>query len=77
MWGRIYSILIVEGLQAKSFNTPTPSGTVLLTLQFFYDLNCLGDRGSQKLKKYMSIGKEKSSGRSTALSGISLWLAGT
>lgn len=35
----IYSILRVEGLQAKPFNTQPPSGTILLISHFLYDYN--------------------------------------
>lgn len=75
----IYSILIVWELQARPFNTSnsTSKWNNFADSALFRWLNCLGDSGGQKLKKYMSAGKEKLSGRSSALSGISLCLAGT
>lgn len=75
----IYSILIVGELQARPFNTSnfTSKWNNVADSAFFLWLNCLGDSRGQKLKKYMSTGKEKLSGCSAALSGISLCLAGT
>lgn len=59
----IYSILIVGGggLQARLFNTSnfTSEWNEVADSAVFLGLNCLGDSRGQKLKKYMSAGKEK------------------
>lgn len=63
-----YSILIVGELQARSFNTSnsTSKWNNFAESAGSLWLNCLGDSGGQKLEKYMSVGKEKSSGRGAA-----------
>lgn len=71
-------ILKVGELQASLFNTSnfTSKWKYVADPAVSLRLNSLGDNRSQELKKYMSAGKEKLSGCSSLLSGISLCLAG-
>lgn len=69
------------GVAGKAFSTLptlTLSGTNLLILQFSMTKLLWRQQRPKSEEKYMSVGKEKLSGRSSSpLSGVSLCLAGT
>lgn len=70
--GRNLQFSDIWQVASEAFQHSSSMWNSLADSAVFLWLNCLGDSGSQKLKKYMSIGKEKLSGRSTMLSGIPL-----